>query len=120
MGRDLRRFGNQGGVDVYGPSVLLTKQRVHFPQDFDTADSANGFIRVRKVVANVAFADGAEQSIGNGMAENIRVGMPLQSAIMRNLDAAQNQAAAGLKPMRVVTVATSDHALEFQVDHAIG
>ena len=75
-----------------------------------TADSANRFIRIRKMMPDIAFADRAEQRIGNGMAEDVGIGMSLQSAVVRNLDAAENQFAALRQPMRVVTNAAANHA----------
>ena len=63
---------------------------VDLAQNFETADPANRFIRVRKMMADIAFTDRAEQRIGNCMAKNVSVGMSIQSAIMRNLDSAEN------------------------------
>ena len=59
-------------------------------QNFDAADSANRFVRVRKMMTDVAFADRAEQRIRNRVGENIRIGMSFESARVRNLDAAEN------------------------------
>ena len=90
MGRDFRCLGDQGRIDIHGSGVLLTEQRVHLPQDRKTADPANRFIRIRKMMADITLTDRAEQCIGDCVAENVRIGMPFQSAIMWNLDPAQN------------------------------
>ena len=48
--------------------------------------------------------------IGNRMGEHVRVRMPIQSAIMRDLDAAENEFSALDQSMHVVTNSTANHS----------
>ena len=42
------------------------------------------------MMADIAFRDRAQERVRDCMAEYVRVGMPLESALVRNLDAAEN------------------------------
>jgi hypothetical protein len=42
------------------------------------------------VMPDIAFTDRTEQGIGDGVAKNVCIRMPFQSAIVRDLDPAQN------------------------------
>ena len=42
-------------------------------EDFDAADSADGFVRVRKMMSDIAFAHRAEKRIRNRVRKNIRI-----------------------------------------------
>ena len=59
MRRDLRRFCDQGGVDITRSRIFLRQQFRHPAQNLETADSANRFVGVRKMMADVALADRA-------------------------------------------------------------
>ena len=42
------------------------------------------------MMADVAFRDRAQERVCNRMTENVRVGVPVESALVRNLNAAEN------------------------------
>ena len=42
------------------------------------------------MMADIAFADGAEQSIGDRVAKDVSVRMPIESAVMGDVDSAQD------------------------------
>ena len=75
MRADLRRFRDQRRVDVDDPAFLRRQELADPPQNLQAADAANRFIRVRKMMADVALADRAEQRIGDGVGEHVRIGM---------------------------------------------
>ena len=58
-------------------------------------------VGVGEVVADVAERGGAEQRIGDRMAERIGIGVAGQAVRVRDLDAAEDQLAAGDQRMRV-------------------
>jgi len=61
-------------------------------------------------MADIAFTNRAEKGIGDRVTQNIRIGMSIESAIVRNFDAAENQFSARRETMRVVPSSTPDHA----------
>ncbi len=52
--------------------------------------------------SDVPFADRPEHGIGNGMRENIRIAVSLESARVRNLDSAQNERTSIDKTVNIV------------------
>ena len=62
------------------------------------------------MMTDVAFTDRAEQRIGNRVREDVRVGVSVQSARVRNLDPAEDEFAALRQSVRVVTNAGANHA----------
>ncbi|MEY2505536.1 MAG: hypothetical protein QOG27_1816, partial [Verrucomicrobiota bacterium] len=67
------------------------------------------FVRVRKMMADIAFADCAEQRIGNGVTKDVRIRMALEAAFEWNLNPAEDQLPIRGEPMSVVTISTPDH-----------
>ena len=65
-------------------------------------------------MADIALTDCAQQRVRNCMAKHVRVRMSFDPAIVRNLDAAQDQLTPGGEPMRVVTVSAADRAHSFK------
>lgn len=66
------------------------------------------------MMADVTFADGAQERVRDRMADYVRIRMSFEAAIVRNLDAAQNQFSCRHEPMRVVTISTPDRAHSFK------
>src|SRR4051812_25057128 len=83
-------------------------------QNLDAADAADRFVGVRKMMADVVLAHGPEQCIGDRMADHVRVRMPVESAIVRDLDAAENEFSPGRETMRIVTISAADRAHSFK------
>ena len=59
----------------------------------------------RKQRANIGRGDGPEQRVGNGMQQHVAVGVPAQSLVMRQRDAANLQRNARTKFVRIKAVA---------------
>jgi hypothetical protein len=90
VGRNFWGFRNQGRVHIKSMGVVLSEEGVHAPQDFETADTAQRFVRVGKVMADIAFSDRAQERIGDGVAKHIGVGMTVKTARVRDFDSAQD------------------------------
>ena len=72
------------------------------------------------MAADIAFADRAENRIGDRMAQHVGVGMADQALIMRNLDAAEPDMIAGPEGMDVIALTRSHifkRADEFGLGH---
>ena len=66
------------------------------------------------MMADIAFADRAQERVRDRMADHIRIRVAIESAIMRNVDAAENQFPPRHQPMGVVTIATPNRAHSFK------
>jgi hypothetical protein len=56
------------------------------------------------MAADISFAQRAEQRIHQSVKHCVGIGMARKSAVVRNLNAAQDEFSAAAKPMRVKTV----------------
>ena len=106
---DLGLFGDEGGVDVVDRGAAGGDEFAGVGEDLQTADAADGFIGIGEMVADVTFADGTEKGIGDGVGQNVGVGVTLQPAMVRNDDATENEGASFAKAVDVVTEAGGDH-----------
>ena len=52
--------------------------------------------------ADISEASGAEDRVGDGMADDVRVGMPVGALVERNRDAAENERTSLNQPMKVI------------------
>ena len=66
------------------------------------------------MMPDIAFTDRAQERVRDRMADHIGIRMSLETAVVRNLDAAQDQFAARREPMRIVTISTPDRAHSFK------
>src|SRR5439155_17523217 len=90
---------------------FLREQFGHALQNLDAADVANRFVRVWKMLTDVARADCAEQRVRDRMRQNIRVRVAFQTARVRDLDTAEHQSSSLRETMDVVTDAATNHRL---------
>ena len=103
MRRDLGSFGNECGVDVDDASHRGRRGfRPRACEDVRAADAADGFVGVRKMMADVARRNRAEQRVGDGMDQHVGVRVSFQSFGVWNLHAAENQRTAFHQRMHVV------------------
>ena len=119
MRADLGLFGHEGGIDVVDRGAAGGDEFAGVGEDFQTADAADGFIGIGEMVADVTFADGTEKGISDGVGQNIGVGVTLQTAMVRNEDATENEGASFAKAVDVVTEAGGDHAEVFSVQFSV-
>ena len=66
-------------------------------------------------MADVALADGAQDRVADGMHQNIRVGMAVQTLGVRNFHAAQNEFTARHERMDNITDADVIHGAEYRL-----
>ena len=112
MRRDFGRLRDYGGVDIDDFSAGI--RRADFAiNDCEQIDAARVFplrIGIGKMFADIAQPDRAQQGVANRVRQRVGVGMPFESARMRNFDSAQNQRARiarSAKAMRVESEANS-------------
>ena len=95
-----------------GPGRDASEGQVSAPRRFGKQRERVGALVLRvalgKVVADVAERGGAEERIGDRVAERVGIGMARKSAIVRNLNAAQHEFSSAAKSMRVKTVPNTD------------
>ena len=113
MRADLGLFGDEGGVDVVDRGAAGGDEFAGVGEDLQTADAADGFIGIGEMVADVALADGTEESVGDGVGQNIGVGVTLQPAMMRDDDAAEDEGATLDEAVDVVAEAGGGHGEKF-------
>ena len=75
------------------------------------ADSAYPFVRIRKMMTDVAFAHCSKKGVRNGMREDVGIRMSIESAIVRNFHSAQNQFSPRHKSVHVVSNSTTNHKI---------
>src|ERR1700759_3933049 len=66
------------------------------------------------MLSNVACANRAEEGIGNGMRQDISIGMAFQTASARNLDAAEDQFPAFAETVNIVSNTGAGHGQIFR------
>src|SRR4029453_16485486 len=108
--RNFRCFRQQSYVNVHDARILLRRDGRDMSQDFDAADPANRFVRVREMFSDVAGTERAKDGIGDGGGKNASIGVSFKSAVVRNLDAAENEFAPAHQTMRVITDAAAKRA----------
>jgi hypothetical protein len=64
--------------------------------------------------SDVAGAECAKDGVGDGVGHNVSIGMSFKSAVVRNLDAAENKFAPAHQAMRVVTDAAAERTHNFK------
>ena len=99
---DARRFREEGGVDVPGNPARLSCQAGDLAQQMLAVGVSEALVGGREVLADVAERRRAEDRVGDGVQQHIGVGMPFQPPIVRDLDAAEDQAASRREAMSVV------------------
>ena len=60
------------------------------------------------MTAQIALADRAEDRVGERMRRDVGIGMPAESLLVRNLDAAEDQPAACAQRMEIEALADSN------------
>lgn len=87
---DLGLFEHEGGVDIHDLEPVLREQVCDVLEQDHAGDSLEAGIAVGKVPPDIPERRGAQESVGDGMEEHIRVGMPFEAAIIRDLHAADD------------------------------
>ena len=109
MGRNFRGFGDDGGVDVFQHRAAFFEQEADFPEKDEAADAAPAFVGVGEVMADVARAERAEDGVGEGVDEDVGVGVALEALVVRQLNAAEKKFAPLDEGVDVITNADAIH-----------
>src|SRR5215208_3441919 len=102
MRPDARRFSEESGVDIPGNPARLPHQADNLTQQTLTISVSEALVGGREVLPDVAQCGRAEDRVSDRMEQNVGVGMPFQTLIVRDLDATEEQAASRCKSMSVV------------------
>jgi hypothetical protein len=103
MGRDLGLLGNHGGVHVDHAPFPEGNLPARFLQKHLAGRVFPARIGVGEKVADVRFAERAQNRVRDGVEQHISIGMPIESLGMRNFDPAQNQLPALRELMHIVS-----------------
>ena len=96
MGHELRRFGYHRGIDVDGQPARLPHSFRHGLQQAEAGNPPVGLVSIREEDADIAQAQRAEKGVADGVEQDVGVGMPLQAALVLDLNAAEKQPPPGL------------------------
>jgi hypothetical protein len=94
MRGNLRGFGDDGGVEVADFVTALVENFSDPFEEGQTADAGEGGVGVGKMMADVSFADGSEEGIHDGVAEDVGVGVAFESSVGGDFDAPKNERSA--------------------------
>src|SRR5437762_10964067 len=104
-----RRFECHGGVEVYYLKAALTGQPHDARKKVEAIRIFPLRILIRKVDAEIAFAQSAENSIGNRMRQSIGVRVSFGAAFRHDMHAPEDKRSPFNQPMHVVSNADPEH-----------
>ena len=99
---DLRRLEDDGHVDVADLEPAVVHQRDDATQQIEAVRVLPPRIGVGKMAADVAEAGGAENRVGQRVADDVGVGVAERAALGRDGHTAQHQRPAGDEAMKIV------------------
>ena len=102
MRPDTRRLREEGGVDIPRRPPRLPHEADDLAQQNLTVGVAEALVGGGEMLTDVTQGGRAEECVDDGMEQDIGVGMPVQPPVVRDLDAAENQAPSRSKAMSVV------------------
>jgi len=85
------------------------EQEPDFLEENEAADAAPAFVRIRKMVTDIARTKGTEHGIGQGVDQHIGVGMAFKALVVRQFDASQEKFATCNERMNIITNAYAIH-----------
>ena len=103
-------FDQDGAVDVLDRDSPVRQLGHHRPQQLDRVGVPIAGIGIREALADVPQTRRPQEGVHDRVSENVRVGMPRQAQLARDLDPAQDEPPARLQPVGVPA----------QADHPIG
>lgn len=105
MARELRPLGDHGRVHVADPETLLCEE-AHDP--IENRGPGNPLplrIAVGEEDADLAQRGRAEQGVGDGVAEDVAIGVSEQAECVRDVDRSEDERASGNEPVEVIAAA---------------
>src|SRR6185369_5554288 len=82
-------------------------------QQPDARSSLVGRVRIRKMPADIPFADRSEYRIADRMKKNIGIGVTKKTGFMGDIHPSQDQFAPRHQPVHIVTVTNSHNIIPF-------
>lgn len=116
VGTEFGAFEDDDGVDVNDAETLLLEE---VAREFEKTDGAGIFpawIGIGEVSADVGEAGGAEECVGDGVNEDVAIGVASGAAVEWDVDAADDEGAAGFEAVEVVAYAGASHKAELEKD----
>ena len=110
VGGDFGFLGDEGGVDVVEADGFFVQQGPDSAEDFEAADAANAGVGIWKKMAYVGFAGGAEEGVGDGMAEDIGVGVAVEPKRVGDHRAAEDERAVHDEAVDIIAYAGGDRS----------
>ena len=102
MRPDTRRLREEGGVDILGRPPRLLHEADDLAQQNLTVSVSEALVGGGEMLADVTQRGRAEECVGDGVEQDVGVRMPVQPPIVRDLDAAEDQATSRRKAVSVV------------------
>ena len=104
MRRELGRLCEHGRIQIAELPAAFAHERGNVTQQRDAVRALVARVGIRKVLADVAERERAEQGIHDGVREHIRVRVTVQTKLKRNVHTADDARSAGDQSVYVVTV----------------
>ena len=101
---------DEGGVNVVEVDGFFVQHGSDTAEDFEAADAANAGVGIGKEVTDVGFAGGAEEGIGDRVAEDIGVGVAVETERVGDHHAAEDEGAVHDEAVDIVAYAGGDHS----------
>ena len=109
MRGELGRLAVDGAVAVDELEALLAHDARHVGEQDEGVGVLVGGIGVGEELADVARAQRAEDGVGEGMGEDVSVGVPEKARGMLDVDAAQDELASLDEAVHVMAMADTQH-----------
>jgi len=105
MRRQSGALGNHGGVQVAQPESGGRDPLINTPDDATAVYTFKGGIVVGEMSSKITRANGAQQSVRDGVQEYVTIGVGLQTSVMGNDYAPDDQSATVPEAMCIESVA---------------
>lgn len=107
IGRKLRRLRADRAVNVMRLEAGFLEHTDHIPQQLDAFRTLVFGIGIGKMLADISQRRRAQQRVHYGVDQNVRVGMTVESHLIWDLNAAEDQLTSFFEAMYVISVSDS-------------
>ena len=109
MRRELRLLDHERAVDVDDAEPRVGDERDNLREQRHRVGVAPALVGVGKVLTDIAEPRRAEQRVGDGVREDVRVGVARETELVLDLDPSEDETTARGEAMRVVADARERH-----------
>jgi len=114
------RLSDDGGIKTDACQLQLIQLRNNVPEQGSTIDPGISRVSIWKMAAYIAKACCAQQSIADGMQQDITIGMRFESFVMSDANTTEHQVIAFLEGVNIVALPNAhqlaDTALQKSLD----